>query len=93
MTSVRPEETTKGALETPREAIRREAATKLLDSAASEICRALDKGAAQVIYFAQEKLFLSALKTFLAQRSDVGLTTITCKFLTLRSLGRAERSS
>lgn len=73
MTAVRPEETKQGALETPRQAIRREAETKLLDSAADEICGALSKGAAQVIYFAQDKLFLSSLKAKLAQE-DVGLT-------------------
>mgnify|MGYP000453742054 FL=1 len=74
MTSVRPEETQLGTLETPRQAIRREAETKLLDSAADEICGALSKGAAQVIYFAQDKLFLSSLKAKLAQEEDFGLT-------------------
>ncbi|MGZ8338612.1 MAG: hypothetical protein ACXWU9_03450 [Telluria sp.] len=74
MTAVRPEETKQGALETPRQAIRREAETKLLDSAADEICGALSKGAAQVIYFAQDKLFLSSLKAKLAQENDIGLT-------------------
>ena len=73
MTTVRPEETTKGALETPRQAIRREAETKLLDSAAAEIGAAITKGSAQVIYFAQDKLFLSSLRTKLANDEGLGL--------------------
>jgi hypothetical protein len=74
MTSVRPEETEQGALETPRQAIRREAETKLLDSAADEICAGLSKGAKQVIYFAQDKLFLSSVKAKLVQEEPFGLT-------------------
>lgn len=81
MTSVHPEETTVGILETPRQAIRREAETKLLESAASEICRALDKGASQVIYFAQDKLFLSSLKATLAQHNSVGLDEVDIQIL------------
>ncbi|GGY69032.1 helicase [Pseudoduganella albidiflava] len=73
MTSIHPEETSQGLLETPRQAIRREAEAKLLESAAEEICHALSKGAAQVIYFAQDKLFLSSLKDLLARRRTFGL--------------------
>lgn len=73
MTTVRPEETKQGALETPRQAIRREAETKLLESAAEEICIAIARGSAQVIYFAQDKLFLSSLRNVLAKETDLGL--------------------
>lgn len=73
MTCVRPEETSQGTLETPRQAIRREAETKLLDSAAGEILHALEKGAVQVIYFAQDKLFLSSLRDKLVSEQELGL--------------------
>lgn len=73
MNHVRPEETTLGKLETPRQAIRREADERLLDSAAAEVCRAIREGAKQVIYFAQDKLFLSSLKDKLAQEDSLGL--------------------
>lgn len=74
MTSVRPELTQHGALETPRQAIRREAEEKLIQGAADEIYRALSKGSTQVIYFAQDKLFLSSLKSNLVRADDFGLT-------------------
>lgn len=73
MTTVQPEETKQGTLETPRQAIRREAESKLLEAAASEICAALNRGSAQVIYFAQDKLFLSSLRTELAKEIALGL--------------------
>jgi hypothetical protein len=73
MTTVRPEETKQGILETPRQAIRREAENKLLDSAAAEVCRALASGAVQVIYFAQDKLFLSSLRDKLSKEEDLKL--------------------
>lgn len=74
MTSVRPELTQQGALETPRQAIRREAEEKLIEAAADEIYRGLSKHASQVIYFAQDKLFLSSLKDNLVRADDFGLT-------------------
>ena len=74
MTSVRPELTQQGALETPRQAIRREAEEKLIEAAADEIYRGLSKNAAQVIYFAQDKLFLSSLKDNLVRADDFALT-------------------
>lgn len=74
MTSVRPELTQQGTLETPRQAIRREAEEKLIEAAADEIYRGLSKGAAQVIYFAQDKLFLSSLRDNLIRADDFGLT-------------------
>jgi hypothetical protein len=56
-------EKTLGQLMTPREAIRAAADEAVLDAACAEIERALGAGAKQVIYFAQDKLFLSALQT------------------------------
>lgn len=73
MTHVRPEETKQGKLETPRQAIRREADERLLESAAGEVCRAIREGAQQVIYFAQDKLFLSSLRDTLAREDILGL--------------------
>jgi hypothetical protein len=56
-------EKTLGQLMTPREAIRAAADEAVLDAACAEIERALDAGAKQVVYFAQDKLFLGALQT------------------------------
>jgi hypothetical protein len=81
MTSVRPELTQQGELETPRQAIRREAEAKLIEAAADEIYRALSKDAKQVIYFAQDKLFLSSLKGNLVQADDFGLTADNVQIL------------
>jgi hypothetical protein len=81
MTSVRPELTQQGAQETPRQAIRREAEAKLIEGAADEIYRGLSKGAAQVIYFAQDKLFLSSLKASLVAAKDFGLTAENIQIL------------
>jgi hypothetical protein len=81
MTSVRPEPTKMGPLETPRQAIRRESETVLLDAAAGEVCRAVGRGSPQVIYFAQDKLFLSALKNRLAEREELGLNAENVQIL------------
>jgi hypothetical protein len=62
-----------GVLQSPRKAIREAAGEKLLDSAASEIAGALGKGAKQVIYFAQDKVFLSELRNRLMDDKDLGL--------------------
>ncbi|MES2261612.1 MAG: helicase [Pseudomonadota bacterium] len=81
MTTVQPEENRQGTLETPRQAIRREAETTLLDGAVSEVGRALRHGAAQVIYFAQNKLFLSSLQEKLARQGDLGLNADNVQIL------------
>lgn len=54
-----------GVAETPREAIRRHADEAVLACAETEILKALAAGAKQVIYFAQDKLFLRQLKGLL----------------------------
>lgn len=73
LTSVKPEINDKGDQETPRQAVRRASGESLLASAEAEILNALTKGGVQVIYFAQDKGFLSDLEKTLASRSDVGL--------------------
>jgi hypothetical protein len=74
MSSIRAEEhKTTGALETTRQAIRRVAEETLLDNAEREIVRAILAGASQVIYFAQDKQFLRALKGCLAKNGEAGL--------------------
>jgi hypothetical protein len=50
----------------PRKAIRDAMGEAQLDSAASEIFKALEAGAQQVIYFAQDKAFLGAVRSRLA---------------------------
>lgn len=72
MTAVRPEEKN-GQLETPRQSIRRAAEEALLDSATSEIMRAVNTNSAQVIYFAQDKQFLGALKERLSGEKEACL--------------------
>lgn len=73
LTKVKPEMTDKGDQETPRQAVRRVSGETLLDSAEAEILNALAKGSSQVIYFAQDKGFLSDLEKKLAMREDAGL--------------------
>jgi hypothetical protein len=74
LTAVQMQESAKrpGELETPREAIRRQAGEAVLAGAEKEVLRALDAGALQVIYFAQDKAFLRQLKTQLT--AVAGLT-------------------
>jgi hypothetical protein len=66
-------EKTLGQLMTPREAIRAAADVAVLDAACAEVEHALEAGAKQVIYFAQDKLFLSALQTKLRGSTAVRL--------------------
>jgi hypothetical protein len=73
LTNVCPELAPSGDLETPRQAVRRVAADSLLESTKNEILQALYAGAKQVIYFAQDKLFLSELKNGLSGMKEVGL--------------------
>ena len=62
MTSVDIQEKQPGEQETPRQAILRVSAEAVLNSAAAEVVKALDAGAQQVIYFAQDKVFLRLLQ-------------------------------
>ena len=58
-----------GVEPSPRKAIRDAMGEILLDSAATEILKALSVGAQQVIYFAQDKAFLGALRKWLVEKS------------------------
>jgi hypothetical protein len=64
---------TDGVEPSPRKAIRDAMGQALLDSAAAEIFKAIDAGAEQVIYFAQDKAFLGAVRQRLAdeKRNDL----------------------
>lgn len=75
LTNVRLEESRKrpGQMESPREAILREAEGLAKETAVAEIRGALQAGATQVIYFAQDKLFLSDLEKELSGLGDLGL--------------------
>lgn len=73
LTSVQAEMLPSGKAESPRQAVRRVSAEALLESTRLEILKALTAGAAQVIYFAQDKVFLSDLKNSLAGLSEAGL--------------------
>jgi hypothetical protein len=73
LSSVEIEESQKkpGELETPREAVRRVADEAVLNGAKKEIVNALAAGARQVIYFAQDKLFLRSLKHALVDDEEL----------------------
>ena len=71
LTQICPENKSTGELETARQAVRRVAADAVMASAKGEILCALAKGAQQVIYFAQDKIFLGDLRKTLA--SEPGL--------------------
>ncbi|MDI1258272.1 hypothetical protein [Aquabacterium sp.] len=75
LTAVQLEQSTKniGELQTPREAIRKAAEEALVNGACSQIFKALSAGAKQVIYFAQDKLFLRTVKGALCSESSAGL--------------------
>lgn len=72
LTSVDPEVRNTGEMETARQAVRRVAAQAVLQGAKQEVLKALRTGSAQVIYFAQDKNFLSDLADALAAEEDVG---------------------
>jgi hypothetical protein len=74
LSAVRLQEVQPGLMETPRRAIRRVAEERLLENAGREILKAVDAGAAQVVYFAQDKLFLRDLRAFLESESALGKT-------------------
>lgn len=62
-----------GVVPSPRKAIRDACGEKILGSAKEEILKALDRGAEQVIYFAQDKQFLGDLRKELVSDDDHGL--------------------
>lgn len=66
-------ETKDGVMPTARKAVRNTMGEELLSSATSEIKKALERGAQQVIYFAQDKLFLSDLKKCLVEDEEFDL--------------------
>lgn len=70
-----------GVLPSPRRAIRDACGDKLLASAMTEILAALDHGARQVIYFAQDKQFLGDLRTALVRDEEHDLTYATVAIL------------
>ncbi len=71
-TSVGIEVRSTGEMETPRQAVRRVVGEAVQDGAKEKILQALRTGSAQVIYFAQDKNFLSDLANELKQVEDVG---------------------
>jgi hypothetical protein len=81
LTSVKLQETKQGDLETPRQAVRRVAEDATLTGAQREILKALEAGARQVIYFAQDKLFLRRLQKALCSEATHGLSAKTVKVL------------
>jgi len=72
LSAVRLQEVQPGLMETPRRAIRRVAEERLLQNAGREILKAVDAGAAQVVYFAQDKLFLRDLRAYLQNEPVLG---------------------
>jgi hypothetical protein len=72
LTSVGTEVRSTGEMETPRQAVRRVVGEAVQNGAKEEILRALRTGSAQVIYFAQDKNFLSDLANELKQVEEVG---------------------
>lgn len=85
LSAVRLVESTKlknlGQLQTPREAIRAAADEAALESARSQIADALQAGARQVIYFAQDKQFLRSLRGALVATDALSLSWDTVKVL------------
>ncbi len=71
MTNVHVGLTEAGDPQTVRQAIREHAEKALLDNACTEIRRALASHASQIIYFAQDKLFLRAIKDALTDQGDL----------------------
>ena len=76
LSAVRLEERPTGELETTRQAIRREAGDAVMASAKEQILSALSKGAAQVIYFAQDKNFLGDLRKVLSAEPGLSRDTV-----------------
>ncbi|MFT4100215.1 MAG: helicase C-terminal domain-containing protein [Burkholderiaceae bacterium] len=76
LTSVDTEVRSTGEMETARQAVRRVVGEAVLNGAKEEILQALRAGAAQVIYFAQDKNFLGDLASELAREEDLGPTGV-----------------
>lgn len=76
LTAVRPELRPTGEEETARQAVRRVAGEAVMQRAKEEILSALEKGASQVIYFAQDKNFLGDLRKVLAQEPGLSRATV-----------------
>lgn len=82
LTTVQLTEKQPGFLESPRQAVRREADEQQLRNAVDEVQKAVAGGASQVIYFAQDKLFLRSVREALVlQGKNAGLTNSTVKIL------------
>jgi hypothetical protein len=81
MTRVRPQENADGTVQSARQAVRKQGGEALQASAMAEIVNALSQGALQVIYFAQDKLFLSDLQKALAQLREAGLNAENVQIL------------
>ena len=73
LSAVKIEEDDKGLLETPRRAIRRVSEEILVSNALAEVMRAINSGATQVIYFAQDKQFLREMSRRLSAEKEAGL--------------------
>lgn len=76
LTRIRPELRPTGEQETARQAVRRVAGDAVLAGAQREILRALDQGAKQVIYFAQDKNFLGDLRKALVSEEYLDSDTV-----------------
>lgn len=87
LSAVRVLEREPGVMETPRQTIRRQANEVLLENAAEEIRKAISQGAKQVIYFAQDKLFLESLCKILGGEKELGLNTRNVEILSSSVLG------
>ena len=79
MTKVTPKMTLKGNLERASRAIRNASNEVMLEEAVTQIEEALEAGCVQIIYFAQDKNFLNALKGALA--GVEGLTSDSVRVL------------
>lgn len=73
MTNVQVGLTESGDQQSVRQAIREQAEDALLNNACAEIRRALTSRASQIIYFAQDKLFLRTIKEELTGQAGAGL--------------------
>ena len=71
LTSVNPEMLSTGEMETVRQAVRRVVGNGVLEGAKQQILKALRAGSAQVIYFSQNKNFLSDLASSLAEHDEI----------------------
>ena len=83
-----------GSIPAPRKAIRDAMGETLLESAATEILKAIDRGALQVIFFAQDKAFLGDLRLRLTeeeQEQERGLNGDNVQILDASISGRKRK--